>query len=768
MGVESSNGQVRRGSWAWRPESCMETLETQTSGQSSTLSLAWLISYDVLGRIALPKPPVPIRSWRRAVSTGRESQQLTPNPFDGNGHANLTAASENDGEDQVKKDWEFFQFQKAATNHLGTQIAPHYKPRDLIANPPFPRDITLELLMASQTHLGHHTSLWHPGNARYIFGIRGSEDPIHIISLDVTASHLRRACKIVRGVTERGGLVLFVGSRAGQARAVVKAAELAQGCHLFSRWVPGSITNGQQILGKCSKKVVNEFDEEVPGFEEQLHLAAAIKPDLVVCLNPMENYVLLHECGLNNIPTVGIVDTDCNPAWVTYPIPANDDSLRSVFVIVGALGRAGQQGQEVRLESAKTGKVGYRFEHGLTEPTPEERAAYEARQMQDSAQAHRYDEFEAAEQELKSNDEIVEEGMGALEGDNPSEASDIDESLLTEQNLESWKEESQKTSGWGAASSQESSPKEGQESQGLQHSDSEHFARNIDAAEQEPTVQSTLEESGIQAEYEATLPEEPQVQSVANEEAAPDLPRKATEPFSDRSSVTASATSQPHKSSPTQDDANEEAERQARETQLLEHIKHAAAKELLPATGTQENLGEEEQRAAREMQLLEHIKHAAAQELRQPPAPLTTTQIQPPPTTPSVQRSLPESSGDVEFQATTPQEQHQHQEQQQLLQEQSSPASPEPSPTDLREQALRAREQEMQQRWEEMVRRELALKDAAAQHAAQPVASRAISEPVGEVEFQSAVSAVQQDVRDAKQENGGDGDGDKKPSGEQK
>ena len=223
--------------------------------------------------------------------------------------------------------------------------------------------------MASQSHLGHSTTLWHPGNAAYIFGIRGEEDPIHIIGLDVTAAHLRRACKVVRGVAERGGLVLFVGTREGQARAVVKAAQLAKGCHLFTKWIPGSITNGQQILGRCDKKVVDEYDQEMPGFDQQLSKKAALKPDLVVCLNPLENYILLHECGLHSIPTIGIVDTDCNPTWVTYPIPANDDSLRCVQVIVGTLGRAGEEGQKIRLEKAKRGIVEYSTDHQLLPPS---------------------------------------------------------------------------------------------------------------------------------------------------------------------------------------------------------------------------------------------------------------------------------------------------------------------------------------------------------------------------------------------------------------
>jgi small subunit ribosomal protein S2 len=205
---------------------------------------------------------------------------------------------------------------------VGAEISPHYQPHTLLTHPPSPADVTLELLLASEAHQGHATSLWNPANARYIHGIRQG---IHIISLEQTAAHLRRAAKVVQEVSRRGGIVLFVGTREGQDRAVSRAAELAKGYHLFERWIPGSITNGKQILGRCKLKVVNEHDAEVPGFDEQLYDRPVLRPDLVVCLNPLENYVLLHECALNNIPTIGVIDTNADPTWVTYPIPANDD-----------------------------------------------------------------------------------------------------------------------------------------------------------------------------------------------------------------------------------------------------------------------------------------------------------------------------------------------------------------------------------------------------------------------------------------------------------
>ena len=192
----------------------------------------------------------------------------------------------------------------------------------------------------------------------------------------MTAAHLRRACRIVSGVAERAGLILFVGNRAGQDRCVVRAAEMAEGCHLFERWTPGTITNGEQILRACRTKVIDEFDRPVPGESKELIDLPALKPDLVVCLNPLENWVLLHECGLNAIPTIGIIDTDANPTWVTYPIPANDDSLRCVQVISGVLGRAGEEGQQRRRERALQGDITYTptdLRSNTSDREPEER-----------------------------------------------------------------------------------------------------------------------------------------------------------------------------------------------------------------------------------------------------------------------------------------------------------------------------------------------------------------------------------------------------------
>lgn len=268
------------------------------------------------------------------------------------------------------------------TSQLGSEITPYYKANDIYVNPPSALEVSVEHLIASQTHFGHATSLWHPANSRYIFGVR---EGIHIISSDVTAAHLRRAAKVVSGVAERGGIILFMNSRQGHERMTVRAAELAGACHLFEKWIPGTITNGQQILGRCRSKVVDEFDREVEGFDAELAELPVLKPDLIVCMNPLENYVMLHECGLANIPTVGIIDTDCNPTWVTYPIPANDDSIRSVALVAGVLGRAGQEGRMKRLQAAQQGRITYVPADGLKKKKTDQDGQPEKEEPEDEA-----------------------------------------------------------------------------------------------------------------------------------------------------------------------------------------------------------------------------------------------------------------------------------------------------------------------------------------------------------------------------------------------
>lgn len=245
-----------------------------------------------------------------------------------------------------------------ATWH-GSNVVEKYDPKTIIYDPPSADELNLETLLANQCHLGHATALWHPGNSSYIFGIRHG---IHVISLEITLSYLRRAARVVQEIARRGGMILFVGTKKNTIYRdiVVTSAQRADGYHIFSRWIPGSLTNGQQILEGGAIKIVNGKDVDL-GMDQIVNSEnkSVLRPDLVIVLNPMENEVCLHECGIYNIPTIGIVDTNVNPAWVTYPVPGNDDSPRSVALISGVLSRAAEEGQRSRKEAAAEGRVTY-------------------------------------------------------------------------------------------------------------------------------------------------------------------------------------------------------------------------------------------------------------------------------------------------------------------------------------------------------------------------------------------------------------------------
>ncbi|KAJ8101506.1 ribosomal protein S2, flavodoxin-like domain-containing protein [Lipomyces tetrasporus] len=230
---------------------------------------------------------------------------------------------------------------------LGAQPSSAYNPRKSLKSPPTPNETTVSMLVAAGAHLGHNTQRLRQSNLPFVYGKR---DGIHIIDLDKTISYLRRACKVVTAVAERGGLILVVGTRPGQEDVVALTAKRMRGYHIIKYWVPGLLTNATQVLGVRDKKVVDMADREVLGVKPG---QGNVIPDLVIVLNPIENRVALQECKAKMVPTIGVVDTDMEHTLLTYPIPANDDSLRAIELIAGILGRAGEEGLKRRLKERR-------------------------------------------------------------------------------------------------------------------------------------------------------------------------------------------------------------------------------------------------------------------------------------------------------------------------------------------------------------------------------------------------------------------------------
>lgn len=231
---------------------------------------------------------------------------------------------------------------------LGAELSNVYKPHKDTLQPPSIQQTSINTLIAAGAHLGHSTALFRPSTQPYIYGIR---DGIHIIDLDQTLVHLRRASKVVEAVGEKGGVILFVGTRTGQQRCLQKAAERAGAYYVHSRWVPGTLTNATQISGSWERVEVDMGGNPTDRVLSPSLKKTILKPDLVVLLNPVENRNAIAECIASKVPTIGIIDTDSEPSLVTYPVPANDDSLRSVELITGVLSQAAQKGKNMRLQN---------------------------------------------------------------------------------------------------------------------------------------------------------------------------------------------------------------------------------------------------------------------------------------------------------------------------------------------------------------------------------------------------------------------------------
>lgn len=229
---------------------------------------------------------------------------------------------------------------------LGSDLKDVYRAFKDLSNPEDYKKLTISKLMAAGAHLGQSTSLWVSATQPYIYG---EYEGIHIIDLEQTLSHLRRASKIVEGVAKNGGVILFIGTAPGQKRSVQKAAKMCNGYYVSERWIPGTLTNSTEITAKLKRKEIYLNDEETERELTDFEKGTVVKPDLIVILNLSENMTAIKEAIQTRIPTIGLIDTDCEPSFVTYPIPTNDDSIRATNLICGVLGKAGKMGRERRL-----------------------------------------------------------------------------------------------------------------------------------------------------------------------------------------------------------------------------------------------------------------------------------------------------------------------------------------------------------------------------------------------------------------------------------
>jgi small subunit ribosomal protein S2 len=228
-------------------------------------------------------------------------------------------------------------------------------------------EIMTELLEAG-VHYGHQTKRWNPKMRDFILEEKNS---IYIIDLSITLEQLARAASYLGEVVKNGGKILFVGTKKQAQEAVREAAEVTGQFFVNQRWLGGTLTNLQTIRRSVAR--LREFEEleKTPAFsrmnkQETSALrreAAKLRrnlegllnmeqlPDALVIIDTNREEIAVAEASRLKIPVVAIVDTNCDPEKIDYPIAGNDDAIRSIRVILQKLVDSMVEGQGVRGKS---------------------------------------------------------------------------------------------------------------------------------------------------------------------------------------------------------------------------------------------------------------------------------------------------------------------------------------------------------------------------------------------------------------------------------
>ncbi|MCA9391919.1 30S ribosomal protein S2 [candidate division WWE3 bacterium] len=215
---------------------------------------------------------------------------------------------------------------------------------------------TLEEMMEAGVHFGHRTRQWNPKMSEYIYG---KLEGIHIINLEKTQEKLQQAVDLLSESLDKDATIVFVGTKR-QAAPVVKAvAEDAGVFYITERWPGGLVTNFKTIQSAVKKyeellEKINDkaYMESVSTKQKYILLKEAErqgkifkglqglekKPDVLVVIDPRREKTAIAEARKANLPIISIVDTNTDPDMVTHPIPANDDALRSIELILNTLG----------------------------------------------------------------------------------------------------------------------------------------------------------------------------------------------------------------------------------------------------------------------------------------------------------------------------------------------------------------------------------------------------------------------------------------------
>jgi small subunit ribosomal protein S2 len=243
-------------------------------------------------------------------------------------------------------------------------------------------DYNMRQLLEAGVHFGHQTHRWNPKMAPYIFGDRNG---IHIIDLAQTVPLLHQALVAVRDTVAAGGRVLFVGTKRQATEVIARTAQQCAQYYMNTRWLGGTLTNWKTISNsiKRLRELENLLsDEASTGFtkkeilnltreRDKLELAiGGVKdmgglPDLMVVIDTNKESIAIAEAHKLDIPVIAILDSNCNPDGITYPVPGNDDATRAIELYCSLF-------SEAVIDGIEQGAVSSGVDIGAqAEPTPE-------------------------------------------------------------------------------------------------------------------------------------------------------------------------------------------------------------------------------------------------------------------------------------------------------------------------------------------------------------------------------------------------------------
>jgi len=254
-------------------------------------------------------------------------------------------------------------------------------------------DLTFDDLLSTGAHFGHLTRKWDPNFQQYILMVKNG---IHIINLEETLKELRKAVEFIQSVTSEGGDILFVGTKKNAKNIVQEEADKCSMYYVVERWLGGTLTNYSTIRKSIKRLMLlekessplydNATKKEILSLEREMirlqDLHRGIKdmkglPAAIFVVDTYQESIAVDEAKLLNIPVVAIVDTNSNPNLIDYPIPANDDSIRAVKLIVSEISKAICESKSIAYPEGKV---------SLEEAVPEEEDLSNETEMGDESE----------------------------------------------------------------------------------------------------------------------------------------------------------------------------------------------------------------------------------------------------------------------------------------------------------------------------------------------------------------------------------------------